>query len=157
MILNWKKNQIAAHKKYGGKLNIEIFPIFSFGLVQCTITNITIVFYIMCEIVIRKRRYYNMMASSNRNSFIVTGPLCGEFTGHRWIAGNSPVTVEFPSQRSVTRCFDAFFICASINGSVNNSEAGVLRRHRAHYDVIVMVSCPLIGMISLWIVTFVFN
>ena len=30
-------------------------------------------------------------------------------------------------------------ICAWINGSVNNREAGDLRRHRAHYDVIVMV------------------
>ena len=29
-------------------------------------------------------------------------------------------------------------ICVSINGSVNNREAGDLRRYRAHYDVIVM-------------------
>ena len=29
-------------------------------------------------------------------------------------------------------------ICARINGCVNNREAGDLRRHRAHYDVIVM-------------------
>ena len=28
--------------------------------------------------------------------------------------------------------------CAGINGLVNNREAGDLRRHRAHYDVIVM-------------------
>ena len=27
----------------------------------------------------------SMMTSSNRNIFRVTGPLCGEFTGHRWI------------------------------------------------------------------------
>ena len=31
-------------------------------------------------------------------------------------------------------------ICAWINGRVNNHEAGDLRRHRAHYDVIVMKS-----------------
>ena len=30
-------------------------------------------------------------------------------------------------------------ICARINGWVNNREAGDLRRHRAHYDVIVML------------------
>ena len=30
-------------------------------------------------------------------------------------------------------------ICAWINGWVNNREAGDLRRHRAHYDVIVML------------------
>ena len=29
-------------------------------------------------------------------------------------------------------------ICARINGSVNNREAGDLRRYRTHYDVIVM-------------------
>ena len=29
-------------------------------------------------------------------------------------------------------------ICAWINGSVNNREAGVLRRHRTHYNVTVM-------------------
>ena len=27
----------------------------------------------------------SMMTSSNRNTFRVAGPLCGEFTGHRWI------------------------------------------------------------------------
>ena len=31
------------------------------------------------------------------------------------------------------------FICAWINGWANNFEAGNLRRHRAHYDVIVMM------------------
>ena len=31
-----------------------------------------------------------------------------------------------------------FFICALINGWVNCGETGDLRRHRAHYDVIVM-------------------
>ena len=30
-------------------------------------------------------------------------------------------------------------ICAWINGLINNREAGDLRRHRAHYDVIVMM------------------
>ena len=28
---------------------------------------------------------HHMMTSSNGNIFRVTGPLCGEFTGHRWI------------------------------------------------------------------------
>ena len=40
-----------------------------------------------------------MMTSSNGNIFRVTGHLCG----------NSPVTGEFPAQRSVTRNFDVFF------------------------------------------------
>ena len=63
-----------------------------------------------------------MMTSSNGNIFRVTGHLCGEFTGHR----------------PVTRRFDVFFDLRLINGWVNNREAGDLRRHRAHYDVIVM-------------------
>ena len=40
-----------------------------------------------------------MMTSSNGNIFCVTGPLYGEFTGHRWN----------PIQRPVTRNFDVFF------------------------------------------------
>ena len=32
-------------------------------------------------------------------------------------------------------------ICARINSWVNNGEAGDLRRHRGHYDVIVMILC----------------
>ena len=50
-------------------------------------------------------------------------------------AGNSPVTSEYPSQRSATRRFDVFLI----NGWVKNRDAGGLRRHSAHYDAIVMV------------------
>ena len=42
-------------------------------------------------------------------------------------AGNSPISGEFPAQRPVTG-----------NGWVNNRESGDLRRHRAHYDGIVM-------------------
>ena len=39
------------------------------------------------------------------------------------------------------------FICALINGWVNNREAGEMRRHRGHFDVIVML-CTWI--IALW-------
>ena len=53
-------------------------------------------------------------------------------------AGNSPVTSEFPTQRPVTRGFCVFFICAWTNSWENNGGAGDLRRHRAHYDLIVM-------------------
>ena len=63
-------------------------------------------------------------------------------------AGNSPVTGEFPSQRPVTRSFDVFFfICAWINGCVNNREAGDLRRYRTHYDVTVMPLRAIPGLI----------
>ena len=49
-------------------------------------------------------------------------------------AGNSPVTGEFPMQRPVTRNFDVFLISVW----VNNGEAGDLRCHCTHYDIIVM-------------------
>ena len=46
---------------------------------------------------------------------------------HRWLA-----------QSVVTRSIGVFLICAWIYVWVNNAEAGDLRRHRTHYDVIVM-------------------
>ena len=48
-----------------------------------------------CSVVYRP----TMMTSANINIFRVTGPLCGEFTSHRWI----------PLKRPVTRSFDVFF------------------------------------------------
>ena len=68
------------------------------------------------------------MTSSNGSIFRVTGLLCGEFTGHRWIPhkGQWRGALMFP------------LICAWINGWVNNGEAGGLRRHRAHYDITVI-------------------
>ena len=69
------------------------------------------------------------MPSSNGNIFRVTGPLCGEFTVHRWI----PLTKANDAE---PWCF--FFICAWMNDWVKNREAGILRRHRAHYDVRLM-------------------
>ena len=51
-------------------------------------------------------------------------------------AGNSPHKGQW--------CGALMFslICVWINGWVNNREAGDLRRYRAHYDVIVMMSFP---------------
>ena len=69
-----------------------------------------------------------LMTSSNGNIFRVTGHLCGEFTGHGWI----------PHTKASDAELWCFFICAWINGWVNNREAGDLRRHRVHYDVMVM-------------------
>ena len=69
------------------------------------------------------------ITSSNGNIFRVTGPLCGEFTGTRWI----PCT-----KASDTGALMFSLICTSINGWVNNGEAGDLRHHHAHYDVNVM-------------------
>ena len=54
-------------------------------------------------------------------------------------AGNSPVTGEFPAQMPVTRSFDVIFDLRRTIGWVNSREVGYLRRHRAHYDVTVML------------------
>ena len=64
----------------------------------------------------------SMMTSSNGNGniFCVTGQLFGEFTGQ--LRGALMFSM----------------ICARIKVWVSNREAGDLRRHRAHFDVIVM-------------------
>ena len=60
-------------------------------------------------------------------------------------AGNSPVLGEFLAQRSVTRSFGVFVDLRPNKRLVWNGEAGDLRRHRAHYDVIVMLKKLLSG------------
>ena len=52
--------------------------------------------------------------------------------------GDSSVTGEFPTQRPVTQSFDVFFDLRLNKRLSKLSWAGDLRRHRAHYDVIVM-------------------
>ena len=70
-----------------------------------------------------------MMTSSNGNIFRVTGPLCGELIGHRWI----------PPQKGQWRgSLMSLGSMSWIKGWENNREAGDLRCHRAHYDVTVM-------------------
>ena len=79
-----------------------------------------------------------MMTSSNGNIFRVTGPLCGESTGHVRGIHRSPVNSPHRGQWCGALMFS--LICAWISGWVNNREAGVLRRHRAHHDVTVNLS-----------------
>ena len=81
---------------------------------------------------------YPMMTSSNGNIFRVTGHLCGKFTGPRWITR---------TKASDAKLWFFSLICARVNCWVNNREAGGLRRHRTHYDVIVMLFNILL---SLW-------
>ena len=53
-------------------------------------------------------------------------------------AGNSSVPVNSPHKGQWSGALMFSLICAWINDWVNNREAGDLRRHRGHYDVIVM-------------------
>ena len=74
--------------------NISIPPVLSSGHYHCRtapVSHHTIVlnpishaYLLLC-----------MMASSNGNIFRVTGPLWGEFTGHRWIPLIRPVMQSF--------------------------------------------------------------
>ena len=67
----------------------------------------------------------SMMTSLNGDIFRVTGPLCGEFTGHRWIP--------------LTKAGDAELWCFLRSTPwINNREVGDLRRYCAHYDVIAV-------------------
>ena len=78
-----------------------------------------------------------MMTSSNGSILLA---LC---------AGNSPVAGDFASQRPATQSFDVFIdLRRKKNTCVNNREAGDLRRHRAHYDVIVVKKCKDIYILS---------
>ena len=70
-----------------------------------------------------------MMTSSNGNISALLA-LC---------AGNSPVTENSPHKGQWCGALMFSLICVWINGWVNNREAGDLRRHRAHYDVSVMI------------------
>ena len=57
-------------------------------------------------------------------------------------AGNHRSTVNSPHKGQWRGALMFYFIWASISGWVNNREAGDLRRHRAHCDVIVMKVFP---------------
>ena len=81
------------------------------------------------------------MTSSNGNILRVTDPLCGEFTGRRWI----PLTKVSDAG---LWCFS--LICAWTNDRVHNEYAGDLKRHRVHYGVTVMVQdCSISGALAM--------
>ena len=76
---------------------------------------------------------YFIMTSSNGNIFRVSGLLC---------RGNALVTVwpvNTPHHKDQwPRALMFSYICALTNSWANNGDPGDLRRHHAHYDVIVM-------------------
>ena len=73
----------------------------------------------------------HMMTSSNGNIFRVTDP---------WGIHRRPVNSPHKCQWRGALVF--LLTCAWINGCANNRQAGHLRRHRVHYDVIVMICRP---------------
>ena len=65
-----------------------------------------------------------------------------------WGIHRSPVNSPHKGQWRGTLMFS--LICARINAWVNNREAGDLRRHRVHYDVIVIISPPCLADWTHW-------
>ena len=97
-----------------------------------TFLNILYFFKYSCTNIFHRRSlytFYFMVTSLNGNIFHITGPLCGEFTGPRWIPRTKASDAEL-------WCF--LLSVPWINGWVNNGDAGDLRR--THYDVIIMDS-----------------
>ena len=84
------------------------------------------------------RCWFYMMSSSNGNAFRVTGHLCREFTGPRWIP--------------LTKASDAELWCFLWSAPEYNRENSDLRRYGAHYDAIVMkrsiFNCKLNGLMQ---------
>ena len=66
-------------------------------------------------------------------------------------AENSPVTGEFPNGKASDAKLWGFLWSAPwINGRVNNGETGDMIRHRAHYDVSVMLLTRWVILESMW-------
>ena len=108
----------------------------SLDYINWTLRNKLVKYWWKCKTISSAKRWPGeqkknpMMTSSNGNIFRVSGHLCGEFTGHRWIHRTKASDAEL-------WCFLSL-ISVWVYGWVNNREAGNLRRYRAYYDVIVM-------------------
>ena len=122
------KNICVALTKCCGMLGMPRNDLSVFSDLQLTILY-HVLLAVCCQTIFIKPYKTSLMTSSNGNIFRVTGPLCGELTGHRWIPLTKASDVEL-------WCF--LWSAPGINGWVNNREAGDLKRHRAHYDVIVV-------------------
>ena len=72
---------------------------------------------------------WSMMTSSNGNIFRVTGHLCGEFTGDRWI----------PVQKPVEWNFDVFFDLHPNKRLSKQMRSWWFETPSRHYDVTVVV------------------
>ena len=114
-------------------LALSCFQRFHSPLRSC---DVTVMCLMMCQVLLcvvpgASSLYYSHCLWRGNQIETFSALLC-------FCAGNSPVTGEFPVQRPVTRSFDVFFDLRLNKDGVNYREAGDLRRHRAHYDLIVM-------------------
>ena len=96
-------------RRHRARYDVTVMPYFC--LTSCLYVSHPVCMPVYCML-------ENLITSSNGNIFRVTGTLCGEFTGHRWI----PLTKAGDAEL----CF--FFICAWTSGWMNNRDAGDMRR-----------------------------
>ena len=84
---NWLIIQTSAYQTYrsinlsGAPLEISMHT----SLHPGTVSQPLILAVVVCHCSVYPYYLRSMMTSSNGNIFRVTGPSCGEFTGHRWI------------------------------------------------------------------------
>ena len=81
-----------------------------------------------------------IMTSSNRNIFCYWP----------YVAGIHRSPVNYPHKGQWRGALKFSLICTRINGCENNRDAGDLRRHRAHYNVTVMLSVIVDAMTLMW-------
>ena len=98
---------------------------------------------------IRKKQYMNMLknfgssARHDNQDFKRISKTCwilAAFFNSWLVESNITTPVNSPHKGQWRGALIFSLICARTYGWVNNGEAGDLRRHRAHYDVIVMMS-----------------
>ena len=80
--------------------------------------------------------YYIMMTSSNGNIFRVTGHLCGEFTGPRWIPNNR----KAGDLRPYRAHYDVTVMLMNFNMQINNRRYSRSRVQSSSFLVIICAS-----------------
>ena len=119
-------------EKHGPRASVTT-KISAFGLGFCLLSPSGHVFHTARETMIKSYNIYLqcLIISWWRHQMKIFSALLA------FCVGNSPVPMSFPAQWPATRSFDVFFDLRLNNDWVNNRD---LRRHPAHYGVIVMLS-----------------
>ena len=106
-----------------------------FVVVWCR--SVSPISYWRCWLIDTERSYDSLNASEAIHDDVIKGKHSPRYWHFVWGIHRSPVNSPHKGQWRGALMFS--LICAWINSWVNNREAGDLRRHRSHYDVIVML------------------
>ena len=145
LVVFWKTNNQIIIKLYNWPLNLGIFPFttcsnqwFS-GKKTYSIAN-TLVLRLSCT---NRSKWFHWFGPIFHDDVIK-----GKHFPRYWtfVRGIHRSPVNSPRKGHWRVALMLSFICAWINCWVNNREAGDLRHHRSHYDVVVM----LVGVCQHW-------